>query len=138
MIWCDKWNTINVKDRLTKETFKALHHTTTALLEISEYCFEELNANYVLLGKFQTNCLEARFGKYRQLAEGQHNVSLRQIYECKKQIRLLAVLKLKVSGKDFNLTRFELELADFSSDSSFAVKNLSIQLLREERKSAIE
>ena len=77
----DKWSTINAKDRLTKETFTALHHTTTALLEISEYCLEEPNANYVLLGKFQTDCLEARFGQYRQFAGEQYNVSLRQIYK---------------------------------------------------------
>ena len=81
----DQWSTINAKDKPTKETFTALHHTTTALLEISEYCLEELNANYVLLGKFQTDCLEARFDQYRQLAGGQHNISLRQIYECEKK-----------------------------------------------------
>ena len=81
MKWLDKWSTINAKDRLTKETFTALHHTTTARLEISEYCLEEPNANYVLLGKYQTDCLEARFGQYRQFAGEQHNVSLRQIYK---------------------------------------------------------
>ena len=67
----------------------ALHHTTTALLEISEYCLEELNANYVLLGKFQTDCMEARFGQYMQLVGGQSNVSLRQIYECEKNFGCL-------------------------------------------------
>ena len=56
----------------------------------------------------------------------------------RKKIRLLSVLKLNVSGKDFNLTRFELDWADFISDSSIAVKHLPIQLLREEWKSAIE
>ena len=83
--WLDKWSTTNAKDKLTKEIFTALLHTTAALLEITDYCLEELNANYVLLGKFQTDCSEARFGQYRQLAGGQHNVSLRQIYECKKK-----------------------------------------------------
>ena len=97
--WLDKWSTISAKDKLTKETFTALHHTTTALLEISEYCLEELNANYLLSGKFQTDCMETKFGQFRQLAGGQHNVSLRQIYECEKKLRFLAVLKLKVSGK---------------------------------------
>ena len=40
--WLNKWSTISAKDKLTKETFTALHHTTTALLEILEYCLEEL------------------------------------------------------------------------------------------------
>ena len=113
MEWLGKWNTINAEDRLTKETFTALHHSTIALLEISEYCSEDPNANYVFLVKFQTDCLEAKFGQYRQLAGRQHNVSLRQIYECEKKVRLLAVLKLKVSGKDFNLIRFELNWVIF-------------------------
>ena len=56
----------------------------------------------------------------------------------KKKIRLLSVLKLKVSGKDFNLIRFELDWADFISDSFNAVKHLPIQLLGEEWKSEIE
>ena len=132
MKWLDKWSTINDKDRLTKETFTALHHTTTALLEISEYCLEEPNANYVLLGKFQTDYLEARFGQYRQFAGEQHNV----LYICgkfineKKNSVAYAVLILKISGKDFNLTKFQLDY--LSSDFSIAVKNLPVQLFREE------
>jgi len=83
--WLDEWNLMNTKDKLTKETFTALQHTTNALLQISEHCFEELNVSYVLLGKFQTDSLEAKFGQYRQLEGRQYNVSLRQIYECEKK-----------------------------------------------------
>jgi len=83
--WLDEWNIIDTRDKLTKDTFLALHHTTVGFLQIAEYCFEEFNAKYILLGKFQTDSLEARFGQYRQLAGGQYNVSLRQIYECEKK-----------------------------------------------------
>ena len=48
----------------------------------------------------------------------------------RKKDQFLAALKLKVSEKDFNLTR--IGLGDLSSDSSIAVKNMSIQLLCEE------
>ena len=51
--------------KLTKETFTALQHTTHALLEVADYCITQLGARYVLLGKLQTDCLEARFGQYR-------------------------------------------------------------------------
>ena len=34
---------------LTKETFTALCHTTHALVEISDFCIQELGAKYVLL-----------------------------------------------------------------------------------------
>jgi hypothetical protein len=95
--------------KLTKETFTALLHTSRGLLDIVNYCTRDLGARYVLLGKFQTDSLEARFGQYRQLAGGQYDVSLRQIFECEKKIRMLSVLKLKLNGRD-------LELRDFSFD----------------------
>ena len=91
--WIEEWRSSNTDGgKLTKETFAALGHTTHALLEITEYCIKELNAKYVLLRKFQTDCLESRFGQYRQLARGNYEVSLRQIYECEKKIRLMSVL----------------------------------------------
>ncbi|KAH6919828.1 hypothetical protein HPB50_029185 [Hyalomma asiaticum] len=53
---------------LTKETHLSFGQTSRALHEISVYCLEELKFQYVLLGKFQTNSLEDRFRKYRQLS----------------------------------------------------------------------
>ena len=51
--WLENWNARSDNTgKLTKKAFSALHHTTNALLEISNYCFTELKANYVLLGKF--------------------------------------------------------------------------------------
>ncbi|KAH7959066.1 hypothetical protein HPB49_008015 [Dermacentor silvarum] len=70
---------------LTKETHAALEHTTYALVELARYSFEELGMSYVLFGKIQTDCLEDRFGKYRQLA-----VSPDQHWECvRKQVEAL-------------------------------------------------
>ena len=112
--WLENWNARSDNTgKLTKETFSALHHTTNALLEISNYCLTELKANYVLLGKFQTDSLEARFGQYRQLAGGQYDVSLRQIYECEKKIRLLSVLNLQFQGNAINLSNFSLNCDDY-------------------------
>ena len=48
----------------------------------------------------------------------------------KKNSVAYAVLILKISGKDFNLTKFERDY--LSSDFSIAVKNLPVQLFREE------
>ena len=85
--WLEEWDARSDNTRkLTKKTYLALHHITNALLEITEYCLSELSANYVLLGKFQTESLEARFGQYRQLAGGQYDDSLRQIFECEKNL----------------------------------------------------
>ena len=84
--WLDVWNqNIGEAGKLTKETFTAIKHTTQAILRVSRYCIEELKMDYILPGKFQTDHLESRFGQYRQLAGGNYNISVRQMYECEKK-----------------------------------------------------
>ena len=131
--WLSRWGRVKSSHgSLTSETFYALHHTTNALLEIADYCISELGANYVLLGKFQTDCLEARFGQYRQLSGGKYDVSLRQICECEKKIRLLSVLKLKLSGIDVTISDFtidwnQLDDLDSQSEMNISVSNEDVQ-----------
>ncbi|XP_077489629.1 uncharacterized protein LOC144100614 [Amblyomma americanum] len=87
--WLDSLKEKNLDSGvLTKETHASLHQTTHALVEVSRYCFDELQLSYVLLGKFQTDSLEDRFGKYRQLAGSQYHVSIRQVYESETKLRL--------------------------------------------------
>ena len=107
-----------VGGKLTKETFGALIHTTDALLEISEYCLQVLGAKYVLLGKFQTDSLESRFGQYRQLAGGKYDVSPRQVYECEKKLRLLSVLQLKLNNVDISLSDFSMDWNQYETTTS--------------------
>ena len=42
---------------LSKETFTPLWNTCYELLSVADYCLLELELNYVLLGKFQTDSL---------------------------------------------------------------------------------
>ena len=134
--WLSKWETENSSSgRLTKETFGALKHTTHALLEIADYCIDELGAEYVLLGKFQTDSLEARFGQYRQIAGGKYDVSLRQVYECEKKLRLLSVLKLNdvdifLSNFEFNWDQNETEIPSPSSPTLVSVTEEDINSSR--------
>lgn len=93
--WLDTWKDEKYSKKLTNQTHSALTHTVYCMLEVVNYCFEELKMNYVLLGKFQTDPLESRFGKYRQLAGGQYNISIRQLYECEKRLRIQSLLTLK-------------------------------------------
>lgn len=86
--WLDEWQKNANNCKLTDKTHTALHQSTYALLEICRYCFEELNLSYVLLGKFQTDCLEDRFGRYRRLAGSQYHISIRQLYEGENKLRL--------------------------------------------------
>ena len=135
--WIEEWRTSNADgEKLTKETFTTLGHTTNALLEITDYCIQELHAKYVLLEKFQTDCLEARFGQYRQLAGGNYNVFLRQINECEKKIRLMSVLNLKLKGKELNLTKFSIDWEEYSDNKN--LNNISVLILFEEWENAME
>ena len=137
--WIEEWRSSNTDGgKLTKETFAALGHTTHALLEITEYCIKDLNAKYVLLGKFQTDCLESRFGQYRQLAGGNYEVSLRQIYECEKKIRLMSVLNLKLKGREINLTNFSVDWEEYSSDTSAQLADIPVQISFEELSFAMD
>lgn len=93
--WLDFWESLkHDAGHLTRETHSAFRHTSHALVEVTRYCIEELGFSYVLLGKFQTDCLEDRFGKYRQLSGAQYHVSIRQIYESEHKLRLQKVLEL--------------------------------------------
>ena len=92
--WLERWDTINCSTgRFTKETFSALKQTTYGMIEICRYCTQELNMSYILPGKMQTDPLEERFGKYRQLAGAQYHISIRQLLECEKKLRLQSSLK---------------------------------------------
>ena len=91
------WNSISGRNgKLIKEIFTALHHTTFAFLELTNYCIEEMKMLYILAGKFQTDHLETRFAQYRQLVGDQYNISIRQVFESEKKIRMLSVLKLSL------------------------------------------
>lgn len=64
----------------------------------------------MLLGKFQTDKLEGRFGKYRLLSGSNFHVSVTQILESEKKLKILSLLKLKSSKYGvFSISQFALE-----------------------------
>jgi len=65
------------------------------MIELSKYLLEQLQFKYVLTGKFQTDCLEFRFAQYRRLAGTNYHVSVREIMETEKKLKLMIVLSLK-------------------------------------------
>lgn len=67
--WLDTWKNVEMDTgRLASETHSALRLTSYRPIEVSRYCLEELPFEYVLLGKFQTDSLEDRFGRCRRLS----------------------------------------------------------------------
>lgn len=123
--WLDTWEPSSFSKTLTRQTRTALSHTLHGLLEITKYCFNELGMNYVLLGKFQTDPLEDRFGKYRQMAGGHYHISLRQLYETEKRLRIQSILTLQSrSFGPINVNKF-YELPDYDPDENCSQKDFS-------------
>ena len=91
--WLEAWqNLAGPIGRLTTETINALTRTVNAVIQLSEYALNTLGIEYLLLGKLQTDNLEARFGEYRQLSGANYLVSVQQILESEKKLRIYSVL----------------------------------------------
>ena len=102
--WLESWESLNVPHcsdnktrygKLTLETFTALKHTCKTLVTCSYYLLNEMDYNYILLAKFQTDQLEKRFGLYRSTSGCNYNVSVTQILESEKKIKVMNLLKVR-------------------------------------------
>lgn len=94
LLWLDKWKTLGV-GCLTKDTLSALYQSTFVLIKFINYSLTTLKIEYVLPGKLQTDNLEHRFSCYRQLSGGNYHISVTQIFESEKKMRLKSILGLK-------------------------------------------
>ncbi|KAH8039520.1 hypothetical protein HPB51_007422 [Rhipicephalus microplus] len=128
--WLDRWSRRGTTaGGLTKETYFALRLSTYSLIELSRYCLDELGFRYVLLGKFQTDCLEARFEKYRQMCGSHYNVSITEVFEAETKIRLQDTLKLK--DMPLSLAPKEQEL-----DAEMLIAKYAIKLTQSDLKAS--
>lgn len=110
-VYVDIWHMSHAAGKLSNETHLAFTHTLTALVQLCRYIFSHYNWSYVLTAKFQTDSLEGRFGAYRRLSGCTYNVSVEQILESERKLKVLSVLKMQ-SGKhgEFTLDDFSTEL----------------------------
>jgi len=95
--WLVSWEEIPSDCRkLRREPFSALCNTSYGLLKVADYCLSELGLIYVLLGMFQTDCLEARFGQYLQLPGGKYNISYGKFMKVRTSLAFYSKLKLQL------------------------------------------
>ena len=80
--------------KLLRETMQAWKQITYAVTEVTKYCTKELGYECILAGKIQTDALESRFGKYRQLTGSQYHISITQVFEVEKKFRIKSLLPL--------------------------------------------
>ena len=100
--WLQCWQNSKLKPRegiLSNETMFALQHTLNGLVELSSYLLNEKQFSYILLGKFQTDNLEFRFSQYRQMSGSSFYVSVQQLLESEKKLKLMSVLRLVSASK---------------------------------------
>ncbi|CAH2000204.1 unnamed protein product [Acanthoscelides obtectus] len=93
------------------------------MIKIVDYSFEHFPVEYVLCGKFQTDNLEKRFGRYRYLSGCNYHISINEILESEKKIRLQNVLKtcntefdlkeLRNSSLTSEQDTFSVDISDF-------------------------
>ena len=84
---------------LTKETSLAIRQTCLAMIELSQFLFQE-GFNYVLLGSISSDALEERFGWYRGMSGGNYFISLRQVLESERRIKTISLLKFDTFSAD--------------------------------------
>ena len=109
----DSWQNLQISSsgysgKLTSDTYVSLQHTTRTLCLLIQYMFETFAVcKYLLLGKFQTDPLESRFGRYRQMCGSCYHVSVSQVFDAEKKLKIISLLKLKsVSFGEFSLKHF--------------------------------
>ena len=118
--WVDRWEKINIdtcrSGKLSRETSFALHHTSSTIVKLSDYLLDKCDFNYVMLGKFQTDPLEGRFGKYRQLSGSNYNVTVTQVLENEKKLKLLNLLHLNSKHGKFQIKDLKCDVGTDQED----------------------
>ncbi|XP_049796730.1 uncharacterized protein LOC126213147 [Schistocerca nitens] len=95
LAWLERWRALDTTSCLTTDTHQALYQSTSVISEVVEYSFSGVGVQYLLMGKLQTDNLESRFSRYRQLSGGNYNVSVTQVFESEKKLRIMSVLGIK-------------------------------------------
>ena len=99
LLWLKAWEEMNKDEKakqkksLTPHTMLAIQQTTRALADVASDLLENHNFEFVLLGLLQSDPIEKRFGWYRQLSGANFFVSVKQILEAEKSIRLRSLVK---------------------------------------------
>ena len=92
------------KPGLSSPTFAALKLMCESLRRVSLHLLSECGFSYVLLGNVQSDVIEKRFGRYRQMSGSNYFISVRQLMESEKKLKIyncLSSCNMSVSDLDF-------------------------------------
>lgn len=121
--YVDIWHASDSHGKLTNETYIAFSHTLAAVVQLCKYIFNRYNWSYILTAKLQTDALEARFGAYRRLSGCTYNVSVEQILESERKLKVIGLLKLRSTKHG------EFTLNDFAAKVNSNIKDTTNEKL---------
>ena len=78
--------------KLSSPTFFSFKYSCKGLITILNHIFDEKNFKFFLTVKLQTDCLEGRFGIYRQTNGGSYHITYNQLVAAEKNYEHLAQL----------------------------------------------
>ena len=86
-----KWRS-SKKPGLSSETFTAVENLCKVVYNLIVTLLSDFNFRFVLTGFLQSDPLESRFGRFRQMSGGNFFISVKQIIQSEKKIRLSSIL----------------------------------------------
>lgn len=121
------------KQGLSVETFTAVENLCHVLCNLVVTLLTDFGFSFVLTGYLQSDPLESRFGRYRQMSGGNFFISVKQIIESERKIRLSTILHHSGISLDRINTSDDTSDAVEPSDTSFPIDNLpTVQLTESE------
>lgn len=114
-----QWQT-SEKRGLSRETFIASIHMCDTIPLLCDYLINDLKFKYVLTGNFQSDSLEARFGWYRQLSGANYYLSVKQILENERAIKIVSLLKYS------KLSVVDMKASELSSEKNYTDEDVSL------------
>ena len=93
--WLGQWKGLGFRDgKLTLQTFTSFRHSCITLPKLVEYLTEDIGFSYVLSSFVQNDPIEDHFGLYRQMSGSNYNLSVCQVLENERTLKLSNILKL--------------------------------------------
>jgi len=134
--WLQLWEETS-QNGLSSDTFKCAQHASAALAELAEHLIQVQKFQYFLTGKAQSDKIEKRFGKSRQMTGGNLYASVRQFLETERTLRIKNLAKLNLSLSEIkeifsesNKNHTELEKITAQKIFAALIKEVSVEFSR--------
>ena len=125
--WIDVWKALPGKGgKLSPQTFTSLKHSCLALPILVNFLTSECRFNYVLSYFLQTDPIEHHFGLYRMLSGANYHISLCQILESERRLKVSDILNLFSQQPTFKQTALQNFIQSFSPEDEYHWDNIDL------------